>query len=448
MVAIIRCIGDEEEHIEFYRRLLGEGFPEWTWATNRPRRLWRAGSHLTLVITGISRGNPQVSKLAWARRMRQVDDLNQKLELSRIYSVVPALDLHDLLNSVPGRNRRDISPEGQQPEKAGEALRDAMLELRPGWRQIVENIEGAERRISIGTTASAQILAFQRDASIGIVRMAGMDLPEFKSWSPSPDPLSDSGVPPNFIAGIPEGRAAEDKVRAHEDQLIGQDMRTMLGLLTEATAHVNWRAFNQYGRTLLIANANREPAEEVLGADIIYYNITRGSLVLVQYKKLDAATNGRYYPNSDKNLDKELRRMRALDRYVASKRRSADEFRLLSSPSWLKICHPLPYVPRSNDMIHGIYLARGHFEQLRNDPRLKGKNGGISFSYKTVPSYLDNTMFTKLVETGLIGTAGVSTDLVHQQIVRSFTGKKALALGVLQGDDLTQSERNRRRRDR
>src|SRR6266566_4521551 len=67
---------------------------------------------------------------------------------------------------------------------------------------------------------------------------------------------------------------------------------------------------------------------------------------------------------------------------------------------------------------------------------------------KNLPNYLDNTMFTKLVETGLIGTTGTSTDLVHQQIIRSFIGRHALAVGVLGGDEMVQSVRNRKRRNR
>ena len=223
-------------------------------------------------------------------------------------------------------------------------------------------------------------------------------------------------------------------------------MRSMLDMVSNPTSHVNWRLFHSHGRQLFIVNANREPAERALGVDLIYYNVNRQSLVLVQYKKLDATQNGRYYPSRDSSLNKELRRMRSLDRYVTHIRKESDDFRLLPSPSWIKLCHPLPYVPNSTDMIHGMYLAREHFELLRNDDALKGPNGGTVFSYRTVPNYLDNTTFTRLVETGMIGTTGTSTQLVHQQIVRSFTNRKSIALGMLVGDTLTQSERNSARR--
>lgn len=441
MVAIIRCGPDEEDHIGFYRRIRGASFPEWIWTTNRLRRLWPSGAHLALIVTGSHRGDPQVTMLGWIRRVRRVDDLNQKLEISRIYAVDPPLAESELLKAVPDRYSQHLREEGQQPAGTGKALLAAMFGLRPDWRSVANTIEAVAGVRLIGSSTAAQVLAHQRDASIGISRMAGFDVAEFASWSPPPDPSSDNSVPPTFLSGV----AGE---QAHEDQLINQDMRTMLGQISDATGHVNWRLFTSGDRQLFVVNANREPAENVLGVDLIYYNVNRESLVLVQYKKLDASQNGRYYPAADASLDSELRRMRTLDRYVALRSRDEDDFRLLTSPSWIKLCHPLPYVPTSADMIHGMYLARRHFEQLRTSERLKGSRGGVSFSYRTVPNYLDNTMFTRLVETGMIGTAGTSTELVHQQIIRSFTAGKALALGVLAGDDLPQSERNSLRRSR
>jgi hypothetical protein len=101
--------------------------------------------------------------------------------------------------------------------------------------------------------------------------------------------------------------------------------------------------------------------------------------------------------------------MRAVDRLACRDRRPADDdYRLTPSPSWHKICDPPAFIPQAADMIPGVYLAREHFEQLRNDPRLKGPGGGTRFGYATIPSYLDNTMFTRLVKTGFIGTSGTS----------------------------------------
>lgn len=65
--------------------------------------------------------------------------------------------------------------------------------------------------------------------------------------------------------------------------------------------------------------------------DLIYYNTTRSSLVLVQYKRFDAK-KGFYYPDSDPNLAKELVRMRAVKRYVALHGNSLHDYRLEAGP--------------------------------------------------------------------------------------------------------------------
>ena len=47
----------------------------------------------------------------------------------------------------------------------------------------------------------------------------------------------------------------------------------------------------------------------------------------------------------------------------------------------------------------------------------------------------------------ILGTHRTSTDLLYQQIVRSFNGKKSLVVATLQGDDMPQSTRNNAKRN-
>ncbi|ATL65142.1 hypothetical protein CRH09_01750 [Nocardia terpenica] len=234
---------------------------------------------------------------------------------------------------------------------------------------------------------------------------------------------------------------------AHEDHLINRDTENLVGWLGGQTGDVAWREFRQHGQRLFIGNANRTTAEGISGADIIYYNDTRKSLVLVQYKKLDSQRSGYYYPDSDSNLDKELARLHEVDVYAAKFRSPHDDHRLCSDPSWIKLCQPESVIPQADVMVPGMYFSRQHFEQLRNDPRLRdGRGGAVRFGYANVPSYLDNTMFTRLVETAMIGTTGVSTDLVRFQITRSLELGRMAIIGLLTGEEDPQSVRNTRRR--
>jgi hypothetical protein len=202
-----------------------------------------------------------------------------------------------------------------------------------------------------------------------------------------------------------------------------------------------------FGQRLLVANANNDTAEHTLGVDLIYYSVSRGSMILVQYKKLDTKNNGSFYPDSDSNLADEIRRMQKLDEHVTANRSPVDDFRLEPSPCWMKLCQDQAYIPQTADMIPGMYFSLAHFQQLREDPRLRGPQGAVRFAYDNVPSYLDNTMFARLVETGLVGTSGTATEFVHRQVVESFNGNKALVLAALFGENLPQSRRNTEKRD-
>ncbi len=120
--------------------------------------------------------------------------------------------------------------------------------------------------------------------------MAGMDASPFARWDRPqgwPDPTA---IPPTFTGMLTP--------TAIEDHLIDHDAQTMLGWLGRQTSHVSWTMLEGFGQRLLVVNANRTPAEKTLGVDIIYYNATRKSLIMVQYKKLSAAQKGFYYPTA------------------------------------------------------------------------------------------------------------------------------------------------------
>lgn len=418
----------------------GKRGEDWVWKPTRRRKDWDrdGGAGLTLLLARSGDGDV-VSRLGWTTRLKRSGDDDQVLEVSRVEPVDPPVPYSSVTQRLAGRFASHLVAEGQLSDGTGRALVEALVEERPELRNIVSRIEGVADKYPVAGSPGGQIMAVQRDASIVAVRMAGMDVSDFARWERPRAMSADDEIPPAFVGRIPGGRTMEDKQIDH-------DSHTMLGWLSRQTQHLSWREFTGFGQRLFVANVNNDAAELTLGVDLIYYNETRGSMVLVQYKKLDASKNGFYYPDSDKQLAKELVRMRAADRYVARHRRGEDEFRFVSGPSWIKLCPPQAYIPQTADMVPGMYFSLDHFNRLRADPRLKGPHGGTRLGYANVPSYLDNTMFSKLVETGFIGTSGVSTDLVHQQVIRSFNGHKALVFASLQGDDVPQSKRNTQKR--
>ncbi|MGK5448733.1 hypothetical protein [Streptomyces radiopugnans] len=467
MVAIIKCRDNEDEYLEFLEDLHQSRRYEWEWSFTRRRDLWSKGRHLLLIASMEANGRFEVTRVGKSVRRRGARDQDQQLRVTHVRRLRRPLPLAELLDGLTAAQRRHLVEEGHQSKGTGEAIRALLLRLRPELTEAVQLIEGAIESWDFGDSRAAQEVALQRDATLAVARMAGMQASQLAEWDPPAEELYDDTVPPLFLNMVgaarhpdelldpPEPRPQDPSARsgrmsdqpALEDHLVMHDTRAMHGWLSDETNHVAWRRFQEHDRTLLVANANRTPAEQALGCDIIFYNVTRHSLVLVQYKKLDAERGGFYYPNSDGNLAKELKRMRSLDRYAEMRAGLADEQRLDPSPSWIKLCHPRSVLPHTMEMIHGMYFSRRQFESLCDDGRLKdGRGGALRFGYKNVPAYLDNTLFTRLVETGQIGTTGTSTDLVRQQVIRSFRGQRSLVLATLSGEEPPQATRNAQRR--
>jgi hypothetical protein len=138
--------------------------------------------------------------------------------------------------------------------------------------------------------------------------------------------------------------------------------------------------------------------------------------------------------------------MEKVDMLAVSSADADHDFRLDPAPSWLKVCQSQAFIPQTADMVTGMYFTREHFERLRKDPRCHGPQGGTRFGFKNTPHYLDNTMFHRLVETGLIGTTGTSTQVLYDQIMLSFEGHKSLVVATLHGKGMPQSQHNSEKR--
>ncbi|MGX1909374.1 hypothetical protein ACWIID_10965 [Streptomyces phaeochromogenes] len=464
MVAIIKCEGFEYGDVRTLEEIYRSRRLEYEWTLIRKEELFPKGRHLALIAAQDDYGRYEVKYVGKCVRGRTAADSVKQLRVSHVRRLQHPVPLSELLDAVPRHLQRHLVAEGQQTKTAGSELRRLLLEHRPEVRDAVDEIEGAISSWDFGPSRAGQAVSLQRDGTLISARMAGFRALDLAEWDPPAEELYDDRMPPLFLdlvaessssgsqgqsepqdqTGRPETMAAQP---ALEDHLIAHDTHTMRGWLSEATDHVAWREFREHGRTLLVGNANRATAERLLGCDVIFYNVSRNSMVLVQYKKLDAEKGGFYYPNSDGNLAKELRRMRALDRYAASVADGSGEQRLDANPSWIKLCHPRSVLPHTSEMIYGMYFSRRQFESLRQDARLKdGRQGAVRFGYKNVPGYLDNTLFTRLVETGQIGTTGISSDLVRQQVFRTFRGQRDLVIAALYGDEPPQAERNARRR--
>jgi hypothetical protein len=204
MVAVIRCRLDEIERLKFNMQLGTRLGNDAALEISRPRDVWTTGGGLSLVLDRQT-DDGRIAYLGWTSILRHAGDLDRVVEVSRLEPVEPSVAYKHVLDRLTNRQSHYLKSEGPQTPGTGEALVAALLKLRPGLRDALDEIKGVSQRYPITRSTAGQVLAMQRDASIAAVRMAGMiGASHFSRWNRPPTPLVDSEVPPTYLEGVPE----------------------------------------------------------------------------------------------------------------------------------------------------------------------------------------------------------------------------------------------------
>lgn len=224
-------------------------------------------------------------------------------------------------------------------------------------------------------------------------------------------------------------------VRLMEDAVIEHDARWIPGWTLSASDLTGRATFTSFRDQLEVLTANKRPLEKLLGVDLIYLNKTRGSLVLVQYKMMDAGRTRKRDPNDpnddgyrewnvaiDGQFIKELGRMQSFDRELDSD----GSYRMHSGAFFFKLVKRNAATNSS-----GILLSLGHFEQLMREGDLRGPGGGLRISYDRLAGhYLRGDAFVELIRSGYIGTRGATTSHMQVLIEASLAEGKAVVAGI------------------
>ncbi|WP_066883469.1 hypothetical protein [Carbonactinospora thermoautotrophica] len=425
MVAIIHCDEEEAEFLR-WRRSRPEDL-ERGWETTRSAAVWK-GTHIALIVTEDKPQNPAIAYVGRVSVGRQHGTLERDLTVTQVHALEWPVPLDELAQALPSRVRALAYKAEPLPKRSGEILLDVLTGLRPELTLVLESLQQRKPPIVV-RSAAARLLAFERDAIGVALQMADFDRSLLEE-AQLPETLD--GPLGSFLNYMPVDGA-------HEDELINHDAARFLDWMGEDTNHRGWRVYAKGKQRLFIGNVNRKPAEETLGVDLIYYHVQRQSFVLVQYKEITPDGNDwSYYPSTDRDLDSQLQRMHAVDEACRKSIKKPNDYRLSETPCWLKLCRANGYIPRTSELILGMYLPHDFFRQLR------GEDIGW-FGYKTVPRYLDNTAFTQLVCDGWIGSAGTGDDLVREQIDASQAWGRDLIFAVLLGESPFKGERIKQR---
>lgn len=235
--------------------------------------------------------------------------------------------------------------------------------------------------------------------------------------------LKTFGIDPNSEAAQLETHSDKEtsleNYRLIEDRVIEHDARSIDGLDLTASDITGRAVFEQGVEKLEIITANRGALEQSLGVDLIYDNVKKNSIVLVQYKMMEKEGD-KWRFRIDEHMEAQIEKM---DRLPKNQLDTGRAFRLNSSPCYLK------FVRRNSptENVASCVLHIDHFNKEIAAGTFDGPMGGKVFDYEKLDGhYLGATEFTALVRRGYIGSSSDETNDIRKFITESLQSGRAL----------------------
>jgi hypothetical protein len=337
-----------------------------------------------------------------------------RLNLADLQELAVPISHERLLEALPPRARaavaRRLSDGGVLAPASFQAVIAAIASLAPDvTERLVRFSAGRADAVARLSERARDALAQQKE-SVGLaLKITGLDTRQLLAWSPPLD-----GKPVSFLDGLPEARVREDAMVAHDlDQVPGFEVIKSYQFAA--------RVFVKDGTRLTVMLANKLPLEQQFGTDLIYYNETYRSFVMVQYKAMERAGGGKAefrLPNAQ--LDLEIGRMDATLAAIAALRddESRDSFRL----------HV--FNPDDGGLFPGMYLPLDYWRRLVLDDATKGPRDGRLITFENVGRKLSESEFIPLVAGAWVGTGMGQSSLLEQIVREVIESGKAVTLAV------------------
>lgn len=185
--------------------------------------------------------------------------------------------------------------------------------------------------------------------------------------------------------------------------------------------------FRNRDEELEVITANRRELEHCLGVDLIYVNLTRQNVVMLQYKMLEPSESESddedwiYRP--DAQLRKEIKRM---DAFAARCPIRSDQYRLNPTVFYLK------FVKRDARLASGgIITPLDHFKQILSDPMHRGPRNGLRIGFKALNGrYMRHVAFIDLLRSGYIGADASTTTHIRTLIDAVLDANTAVVAAI------------------
>lgn len=238
----------------------------------------------------------------------------------------------------------------------------------------------------------------------------------------------------------------------HEQDAIQRDTKVFERLLTQDMRH--GRFVGPSGRQVRVYVYDKKPLETVLGVDLLIYQESYKSFILIQYKVMKHGS-GRNDESWSYRMDEQIQKqIAAMDKGVAAiKRQPATtagimDWRLNNGAFYFKFCETTRPDARDDALIRGITLSLDHlknFLTLRQS-QPEGEKRRQFIGYGNCPRYLNNTQFIELTREGWIGCDQQGYSLITDVLKANENGGKVAMLAVIEGSGATNALERRKQR--
>lgn len=172
---------------------------------------------------------------------------------------------------------------------------------------------------------------------------------------------------PDEVYVSPDQPTAIEQISLLEDTVIQHDTHAFPGLEFVEADLTGRVLFRKADEEIEIFTANKLPLETAMGVDLVYLNLVKSNVALVQYKMLAPVTRDKekdwiYRP--DGQLEAELKRM---DAYAQQLAPDESEYRLSAGAFFLK------FVQRDGQLGKGILLPVDYFRRIQKDPNSRAR---------------------------------------------------------------------------
>jgi hypothetical protein len=291
------------------------------------------------------------------------------------------------------------------------------------------------------------ILKQEKDATLLALRLFGADYDNIlTSW------FTQNQQPDLYLQGL------EGYHRAREDDTIINDIIQSAKKITPGIENIHSSITGTIsiprsnGQIITIMNANRNKIEDTTGVDLVYYNHSYRSHVMVQYKMMEvefkqadqqelisskkSSSNKPKFDKKefcyrpDEKFKSQIEQMRRLQSLSSEGENTTDSlaYRLNNNGFFFKLCESFEFEPMSSDLAQGLYLPLDYMEMLLQSPNTNGPRGGKRITYANAGRHFSNTLFMDLMQEGLIGSSPNASKIIHNQIHNSLSEGRSLTL--------------------